>query len=325
MLADVFGSKIEYYDKRISISELDKVIAKNMQNDIITVDEFIKYSVACSFMGELDLLVTVSCTKRIMMPPTGILNYKKQLEKEFDTKYGTNWKTVRERISEYTSLLEKYDAEYLKGDPTNGILLDNKMKTNSRAKLFLTFGAEMGFDKNDLHPKLITRSLSEGYPDDAKDLATMFNTSRAGSYDRGKETQNAGASAKITLRATNAIRINTNNDCGSKVGKKILVTAKNVETLAGRYIITNDKVELLTEEKLKTLIGNVITIRSPQYCHEPNNNFCGICVGEKLKKYENGVSILVTDIGSTLLTIKLKSMHNATVKSMVFDLNQAIY
>jgi hypothetical protein len=59
----------------------------------------------------------------------------------------------------------------------------------------MAFGSEAGFDKT--LQLLVNNSLSEGYPTNREQLVTMFNTIRAVSYDRGKETQKGGGVLKL--------------------------------------------------------------------------------------------------------------------------------
>lgn len=74
---------------------------------------------------------------------------------------------------------------------------------------------------------LVTNSLYEGWQNDK--FATFNNVSRAGSFDRGSETQLGGVSAK-EIRATSNTRI-VKGDCGTKMGILIVVTDDNYGTL----------------------------------------------------------------------------------------------
>jgi hypothetical protein len=323
MLADNFGNKIGYINEQTNPGALEKKIASNMYNNgTITVDEYLKFVDAASFVQSLSRIATISSTEKGMLPPPGLAEYKKKLMEEFNKKYGTNWVKDRSRIVEYENLLKEFDDKWLKDDPTYGKLTSGKVKNNARSRMYLMFGAEAGFDKKGLNVQMVNNSLLDGYPEDTEQLTTMFNTSRSGSYDRGKETQKGGAAAKDILRATSSIKI-VPGDCGSKIGKDIFVTKNIADKLIGRYQIINGKIVVI--EKPETLIGKTITIRSPQYCKQDGSSFCAKCVGDVLANYESGISLIVTNISSILLNSSMKSMHSHSVKSMAYNITESIY
>lgn len=322
LLVDNFGSKIPYINKTIKPTDIENIIADNIHtNNIITVPEYIKFVDSASFLQGLSRITTISATEKSVVAPPGLTKFKKEVVNEFNTNYGENWPTDQTRIVEFESRLKAFDAEWLKGDPTDGKMTSGKVKNNARSKMFLAFGAELGFDKKGENPNLVIQSLEDGYPEDIGKLTTMFNTSRAGSYDRGKETQKGGAAAKDTLRATSGISI-IDGDCGSVRGKSLTVTEDNYESIAGRNIFEGNKI--ITIDNAKAYIGKTILVRSPMYCTSEGSHICSVCAGSVMSRYKSGIPFLVTDISGILLNSAMKSMHGSAMSTINLDITTII-
>lgn len=321
LICDCVGNKISFIDKPVKTGAIEKEYAKALKNDIITVEQYLTFTNNCIYMHGLSRIVTVSATPKNILPPPGIEEFKAKIVSDLNNKYGPDWVKDRSKVVEFETALKNYDTEWLKGDPSFGKLISGKVKDGARTKMFLTYGAEVAFDKKSGKTDLVTNSLLEGYPKDRELLTNMFNTSRSGSYDRGKNTQKGGSAAKDILRATSSITI-TDRDCGDDVGKIKIVTEENYSTLSDRYIINKGKPELITDPK--AYIGKVITIRSPMTCKEKGSSLCQICLGNSLKDYKTGISILVTDVSSILLATSMAAMHFKELKTIDFNILEAI-
>lgn len=312
-----FGDKINYINEQFSISKVEDIIADGMRTDKISVDEYLNFTDSVTYIKGLSRIVSVSATPKNVLPPPNIDKIKKELINEFNKKYGKDWTKDRVRIIEFKERLKEVDSEWLKDDPSNNKLIDKKIKNNARVKMHLTFGDEVGFNKLSKDVTFVQNSLGEEYPSDKKQLAAMFNSSRSGSYDRGKETQKGGAAAKDLLRSTSSYDIKL-GDCGSKLGKTIVVNNANASSLNGRYYIDNGNVKKI--ENGKDYIGKKLIIRSPMYCKNNDSSFCSVCCGESMSQQPNGINLVILKVSNTLLTSSLKTMHNSNVASLNYDL-----
>lgn len=321
LLADVFGSIIPFKDSEIKISSLEGEIATLLSNKKIPVDQYLEWVDNAMFVTDLSRITTVSATEKNLLPPKGIKEFKAKTMKEFVEKYGEDWGRDRSKVVEFENILKAYDTEYLQGDPSLGILVSGKVKDGARTKMFLTFGSELAFDKKSGAGKIVVQSLLEGYPKDKENLVNMFNTSRSGSFDRGKETQKGGSAAKDILRATSSIKI-TNKDCGTQVTKLKVITKDNHGHISNRYIMEGTTPKLVTDST--AYIGKVVRLRSPQYCKEKNASICPICAGESLAKYPTGISIIMTDISAILLATSMAAMHFKALQTIDFDIVETI-
>lgn len=318
LLSNNFHKAIPYVNERTSIPAIEKIIAPKLAAGEIKVKEYIGFADSVTFLRGLTRLTNVSATPKNILPPPNLDQEKIRIKEVFNKKYGVDWVNNRTRVVEYQEELKKIDAAWLKGDPTEGRLLSSKIRNNARVKMFLSFGPEVGFDKTGENMTFVEKSLLDGYSDDPKQIAAMFNSSRSGSYDRGKETQKGGAMAKDILRATSGYYIN-GKDCGSTSGKKLLIDKDNYSALEGRNIIVGNKV--VKVEDPKVYIGKEVVIRSPMYCINKDDSFCETCVGERMGLYKTGVSLKTLDISMNILTISLKSMHDTTVKLVNFNIH----
>jgi len=184
--------------------------------------------------------------------------------------------------------------------------------------MFVSYGIGMEFNVGD-KPKYISKSLYDGYDMDKNNLATYFNDARLGSYSRGVETQKGGVIPKISLRATNDILI-VNNDCGTKLTEKTLITKENKNTYLNRYIIVNNENIVLTKDVIDTYLNKEVNLRTPRYCKE-ERNYCQYCTSSILLDRENIISLLVSEEGGIMLNDSMKKFHNTSVKVTELDIN----
>jgi len=322
-----FKGKIPFINGEVKVKEIETIIKDLLTNDKssqdkITIPEYIEFADNAMFLMNISKLVTISATYKTMLPPPGIKEYKKKLIKEFKEKYGDDVFKDYTKVADLEAKLKEYDDDWIKDDPSYGKVLSGKIKNVSRSKLFLDYGAEAAFDKSGI-ANFVSNSLLEGWPTDPEQLANMYNASRAGSYDRGAETQNGGVAAKIILRATNSIKI-MDTDCKTKIGKKIVVAKNNKEKLYGRYMIIGGTNVLFTKENADKYLGKEVEFRSPAYCLTKDNNICRKCSGEELYNYKDGISLLVLQVGAILLYISMSSMHSAILETRTYNPDDAL-
>lgn len=318
LLEDNFKDKIPYINKAVTVKKMEQQIGNLMRAGTISVDEYIKFASAVSFITNFSKIVTVSATEKAITPPPGIEKFKKELTKKYDEKFGKDWKTKRAIVQQWQDEILQLDKDYIKDDPSYGILMSGKITSNARVKMFLTFGGEAGFDKTSGKVTTVENSLEKGYPKEAKQLSAVFNSSRVGSFDRGHETQKGGAAAKDILRATSAIKI-SKGDCGSKKGYTLEVNKANAGFLTGRYMLDGKKIE-----NGEDLIGKEIVIRSTMYCQTPGSTYCSICSGDVAAATPTGVSLRLLDVSNTLLSLSLKGMHNSQVQIYDYNIKSAL-
>lgn len=321
-----FGDSVPYIKGHIDVGgQIEPFIASKLkgnptggaerQSDVIYVDQYMRFAKAMGFLTELNLAVTQALTPKSILPPPGIVAKKKELFEKYKDSL-----TDPSTIARIDAELNAYDAEYLKGDPSEKFLLSAKSRKVVRKRLFLMYGGESGLgDSNSM--TLIKNSLSEGW--DPAAYPVMNNTSRAGSFDRGSETQKGGEEVKWLLRASSNIRI-IEKDCGTTLGKGFAVTDTNYKKIINLNVITTKGIYLVEDEPAaKALVGKNILVRSPMYCKHKLTDYCKTCVGERLSANPNAASSAITAEGSAFMLLSLKAAHGKAVALAKMNLEQA--
>jgi len=314
-----YGGKVEYVEGELSSGVyLDKTRVA-LSEDVITVKDYIKFSRHSAFLEELGTLYTPSSTERLVVTPPGIKKFKADLTAKYAAKYGPKWSDTPTNIVEFDNELKKMYSDYLKGDPSDGVVVNGKAKNNALPKKYLTVSATNAFGEQN-H---IIESLDEGYPEDPEKLAAMYNTNRHASYSRGNETQKGGSVAKAVLRATSSYSIDV-DDCKVGYGKSVLVTKDLINAVSGRYLIKGTKYAPIAPEEAKALVGKVITIRSPLYCKAKGSSLCAVCMGTNAGKRKDGIPLIVSNISATITVASLKMMHNSQISSVKVSMDEMI-
>ena len=318
MLVKNFSNKIPYINKPFNIGTIEKDYITTMltddpnQLDKIQISEYHKFLDATTYIEGFSKVLSIAGTEKALLPPDGIEEYKKKVLKEIKDKHKITGKIRDPKIiAEVEAKLKAYEDKWLEGDKANGRLLHGKTML-ARKKMYLNIGVSNTFNGKD---DAVENSLLEGWDSsDPETLATLFNDARSGSYYRGNGTKDGGVSAKILLRATSDINV-VDNDCGSKLGLKVVVT----ESMVSRYILVAGKPLLLTKDNIGTYKGKVYRIRSPLYC-SAHRDFCATCTGEGLRGQEKGISLLSIDIAGKILDIALKAFHSRELSIVNADI-----
>lgn len=314
-----FNGKVAYVNKVFDVAEIEDMIAPILRddaplnkrtNEYIYVDEYKEFVKSLMFLSGLSQVVVKAYSEKTLLPPPGIVEYKKKLLAENKDKLDDPLV-----ISKIEKQLQDYDNEFLKGD--DGM----EFKPIVRKRLFMMYGAEKGIGDSTKR-KLAKNSLEEGW--EIENLPDYINAMRAGSFNRGSETQLGGELVKWLLRASSNIGIGM-NDCGSKVGHTMTVTDLNYKNLVGLNIINgNNTLTIKDNEMAKSLISKEVSIRTPLYCHNPGINYCKTCLGERISLNDRGISIAVSDLGSIIMLAFMGAMHGKDLVTKKLDIKKII-
>jgi hypothetical protein len=178
-------------------------------------------------------------------------------------------------------------------------------------------GGELGLSEDTVNVALIQNSLAEGW--DINAFPEMNNTLRAGSFNRGAQTVLGGVAVKGLLRASANLNV-TADDCGSRIGVVSDITKDTLSRFVGRSVILKEGTEVMrTEEDVGRYLGKRIMIRSPMYCKFDKTDYCKVCLGERLANNPEGLSIAVSEYGSTFLAIFMSAAHSKALQLAKMD------
>lgn len=320
-----FGDTIPYMDKRITAKNIEAQIEPLLENDpaegesrvpgVIYVSQFKQYAQAMGSLAGFTQLCVPAASAKSMTTDPRIREVRDQLLEQYKDRLHDP-----AIIAKIDAELVKIDREWIKGDPSERFYINDKSYEVIRKKAHLMHGGEAGLgDGSTL--ELIPKSLSEGW--DIQKLPVMANSLRSGSYDRGAMTALGGEAVKFFYRIFQNASI-AEADCGSTIGIRHRITENNWKKFAGHYRIVRGKSELMTEETMEPLVGQVVVFRSPATCKTPYTDYCEVCMGTVNSRNKNGLGAAGADVGDTFMYIFMKSMHGKALKTAHFDFKRSI-
>jgi len=319
------NNKIDYINKKFNMKTIEKdYVVKYLTNDElsttgITIKEYHAYLDMALYIDSFSKVLSVSASEKALVAPTGIKEFKTKLIKYYKSTYGEHVFDDPRMVAEFEDKLKDFDTAFTKGDVADGRVISGKVKNAARKRLYLSFGLGNRFSNDS---KALLRSLDEGMVKDPEILASMFNDSRAGSYGRGVETQYGGVTAKDSLRATSDTKV-IDTDCGSTITIPRTITDVNKQVMVGRYFIEGGKLNKLTNENIDKYLNKTIHMRTGLTC-KAAPNFCTKCLGDGIKDYENGISLLASGLGGNILSIALKKFHASGLSLANVDVTEVL-
>lgn len=335
-----FGRKISYIEHRFSAKLLEKLILPRLKDnpenpedrkpEYIYVDEYLKFTDAIFSLVAYSQLCVPAHTEKSLIQCPGIYQLRDQLlEQHKDRLHDPA------TIAVIDATLIAFYKDWLKGDDSLGFLINKKSIEIVRKKLFMMHGAETGLEEN-VSVKLIRPSLSEGW--DINAFPDYNNSLRAGSYNRGQQTELGGVAVKELLRASSNLRV-TEDDCGSKMGVEILAYPGEEDKLIGftgiwhgyprsegpMSVNSTYTFEKITDENVGKYLGKAVTLRSPMFCRLDKTDYCKTCVGDRLASSPTGLSTVVAGYGSTFLSLFMSAAHAKALTVAKMDYKTAIF
>lgn len=322
LLVYPFKDKVPYINTKFSLGKVENFILPllksnpppNEQRDpnFVYVDEYIALGDAVVYMCGFAQLFTWGLTEKIVIPPEWVKEEKAKLIEKYKDKLNE-----AATVAIIDAELVKLYKEYIKDDPGSNFLISSKSTDTVAKKKYLMVGGELGLTEDTVNVALIQNSLAEGW--DINAFPEMNNTLRAGSFNRGAQTVLGGVAVKGLLRASANLNV-AGEDCGSRVGIVADITKDNLSRFVGLSVILKDGTEIMKkEEDVGRYLGKRIMIRSPMYCKLDKTDYCKVCLGERLANNPEGLSIAVSEYGSTFLSIFMKGAHSKALQIAKMD------
>lgn len=318
VLFPTLGTKLEYLNKKIKVSDIEQIFVNRVKNKEEAKDNDILVSemVACvdrlTFLSNLATIVSIASTPKIITPPPGIQEAKKELLKEYKDLLNDPVKVV-----ELESKLTDLDKAYLADDPAADKVFTKKSRT-ARKKMYLMFGEAQDFVETPEN-RVIIPSLSEGIDTSEENFPKYMNDLRSASYSRGASTALSGYTYKILQRSLSGLTI-SQTPCNTNKGFTRLITESNYKSLIGRYLKTKGWTLIEDNDSAKSYIGKNAEIRSMMYCTSPGNTVCYQCVSHNYKGNTTGITNMASNMSSALMNLFLKRMHGGIVETIQVDM-----
>lgn len=320
MVVYPMGDKIPF-TKFLTPNKVEDFISYELGKSV-TTEEYNTFVDGAALLEQFADIFVTSSTDKSISPAPGMRELKKRLYKEYREKYGDKVDTDIKYAVEIDSILIAYDREYIKDDPTYGIIINEKVLTNARKNLYGTIGTEIGMD-GQVTP-VIENSLLDGYPPDNKQIAALINSSRKGSIMRGYMTQFTGADANVTGRVLNTVTV-VPGDCGTKSTLDTIITKDNYDEYVNYYIMEAGKPLMLTPVNVLNYIGKTVRLRTYMDCKQGDLKYCSTCSGRQGEDNKKIAIILSTENNSIFTNSSMKAMHDKTLKLVDYDLQIALF
>ena len=314
-----FGDKLPYFTGRFSTDDTDDYIASRLVNDAdyvegsgkIPVSEYLKYTTVKPFIDDMSNLVAPSATKKAF----GHHPDRDKLKKELLEKYKDSLDDPI-TIAKVEDALLAQDAEFRKGDLSEGFYVKSKTVKISRKKMHLSQGIETAFSDEGAEIKYNSGALADGY--DKEMLVSINNAAREGSFDRGFQTQLGGYSVKKVINATQTLKVSNNESCGGTRTFNVAVSKYNANLLVGCNMVSGSSYKPIKREDLDNLIGRDIKIYTPAVCAEKAPMYCKRCIGKQYEDKSNALTSSAVEITSILMDIFMQSAHGTVLTTNTF-------
>ena len=293
----------------------DNAPMEQRQPDRIYVDEYLRFIEGVEYITTFDHLFVSSGSENILVISDDVLDLKKKLLAQH--KDELNDITVEAQITDQLVAADK--ASFKDDEDARDFLITGKSYNPTRKKQLGMIGSAGAFGP-DTKTTFIAESLNDGWRKDQIHLHA--NEARAGSFFRGKETQEGGAGAKESNRIIMNTRVSMDY-CGTNKGKPTFHADVNAKKYIGLYAVNGNKPVLITEGNLAQLKDKQFMVHSPQYCQAKKPNYCAVCVGKQYSLLRNGLGSAVTNVYDVYMYDKMKRMHGValvTVRINIFKI-----
>jgi len=316
-----FTEYINWELNKDGLEKLEGILAKNLLENKITVEDFIEYINKSQWLGfSLSLFITPSLSYKIIKPVPEVVKRKQELEKQ-------------------------YRKEILDGDPYTSTKMEQELLGIAKEKLvdvpemdLFNSGASKGFNnayknisvmrgaiRDNARPGKYYVSTSNLYEGIKKEEYYQYaDMPVLASYSRAISTQEGGYLSKQLNAAYQTVILGEkDSDCGSKGFLNIELTGKNKDMFLYRYIIEGNKLICLDSETISKYLEQTVKMRSPLFCTD--EHICNKCAGDLyfLLGLKN-IGLLMNRVGTRMMNLALKKFHDTTIKVNKIDIDNYI-
>ena len=315
-----FGYQNLVFDKK-GTSNLEKRLANMLLNDEISSDDY---------AGYLDRAEWITLGIVYFISPT--MDYDMNVP-------------IPEVIKRKNELFEQYKKEIKEGDPNAVSKIEEELLALSKKLIkekgnegydFFESGA-FSFENNYKKTSIMGGVMENPYTKKLDVLKSNYmegiskeefplfaNSTIAGGYARGVETQKAGYETKKINNAVQTVTLDDlGTDCGTKQYLKTTITDGMKTMFLYRYILAGGKEIMLDEGNIGQYIGKEVEMRSPLYCK--SDQICNKCAGELYHKLGvKNAGLLASTMSGSLMNLALKKTHDQTIRFNKIKVNDYI-
>ena len=322
-----FSRFFGYYDKTITTGEYKKIekrLSYALIEDEITTEDLKKWENMVQWLMPCEDIISPNHTEKLITCSKAIDAKRKELLKKYDKEIKAGDIATVEKIS--NELLD-YAKKYMGDDPAFDPLLSGAGGSigNNFKNTYVMRGAILNPDPYAKQKyNIVTSNLMDGVT--AEEYSTMAGSGVQGAYSRGKKTRTGGYWEKLMVSAYQHIHLDPKgSDCHTNKTVRVHLTDKNIDLWMYNYILKPDgSYDLLDYKARSKYIGKTVNFRFASMC-KSKTGICNICAGELLYQITDNVGMTMSQVGSTLKNINMKSFHDAVVHTTKFNAMEAFY
>lgn len=316
VINNAFHSKVSYINNVMNSDNFDKlqsIIASNLLNGNITVQEFGEYCNTTIWIGYFTELFMPGLSLDFTYPNAKVMELKAKLLKE-------NIKTVEGKlhdsvdVSDYSNKIEKplvnAAKEIMKDNPSSRLFdLSKPSFKNNYKNSCITNGPLV--DPVSGKYKINTNCYCEGSSPEVYD--SLCNKAITASASRAVATQFGGTWSKYLSAAMQNVQLDVaGSDCGTTQTLLVTIDKQHLKAFQYNYCIVNGKNVLMTPEFLSNNIGKQIHMRTPMYCK--GKKICNKCMGDLMYKLGiKNVGLTSSVPTGKQMNLSMKAMHDITI------------
>lgn len=320
-----FAEHIGYVNNVIDadgLKDLESQLAQLLLEDKINTTDFADYFDRIQWLGmQFHEPLAASFTMRGLKPVPKVIKRREELIKE-------NAEALEKGDIMVMSAIEKELVELAKAevsdDPSMDLYYSGARGSipNNYKQLSIVKGPV--YNRTIGKYQFIQRSFFEGLR--KEDIAAAGTNVINAQYPKSCGTAVSGYKAKQISSLGQAVVLRKDiPDCGTKGYIELVIPPSLKSKFLYRYIIENGKLVLLDENNIGKYAGKKVKLRSIMYCG-CDSGACLTCVGRLFEKLQiDAIGLTTSTLTGALLNLKMKAMHDTSVKVNEIDLDDMTF
>ena len=325
IIEPLFKDFMDYVNYEITNSGLGKLeseLSELLLNDKITTDEMHDYFGRVQWLGmQFHEPLAASFTMRGIKPIKHVIERRNQLMEEHKEELEKGNITVMSAIEKE---LVKMAEEAIGDDPSFDLYYSGARGSISNNYKQLSIVKGPVFNKTIGKYQFIGRSFFEGIR--KEDIAAAGTNVVNGQYPKSCGTAVSGYKAKQVSSLGQAVVLRKDiPDCGTKGYQELVIPPSMKNKFLYRYVIDGDKKVLLTKDNIDNYVGKKVKLRSIMYCGA-DSGVCMTCAGKMYEQIEiDSIGLTTSTLTGALLNLKMKGIHDSSVKMQPIDLDDMTF
>lgn len=320
-----FSKFMDYVNYEVTdggLGKLEGALSQLLLTDTITTDDFADYLNRIQWLGmEFHEPLAASFTMRGLKPIESVIKRRDELiEKNKEALEKGDIMTMSAIEKELVAMAEKEVGD----DPSMDLYYSGARGSISNNYKQLSIVKGPVFNKTIGKYQFIQHSFFEGLR--KEDISAAGTGVINSQYPKSCGTAVSGYKAKQVSSLGQAVVLRKDvPDCHTKGCIEIVIPSSMKSKFLYRYIIDGDKLVMLDSDNINKYVGKKVKLRSIMYCG-CDSGVCLTCAGRLFEKLQiDGIGLTTSTLTGALLNLKMKAMHDSSVKVQEIDLDDMTF